>query len=222
MKKCIFTLFLILLMTSACNLPTKPTPDTNQVDTQVANLLTNEPTSTSAPTQQPTQTFTSTLPAEPTATETLLPTLTATATPTATISPSDPALGLGEPGWKNPSDWGGFYFNDQDPEVKITQSDNNLVLTAVRSDSWYGWSLSYIKGTNFYLEGTFKVGDCSGMDNYGLVFRAPDYSNGYFFGISCDGQYSLRQWVSTDFSETNAIAWTTSPDILSGQLAGGF
>ena len=48
-----------------------------------------------------------------------------------------------------------------------------------------------------YIEAVVKMGACSTSDGYGLVFRVPEqvaYNQGYFFGITCDGKYSLRVW----------------------------
>ena len=210
-------MLLTLFIFTACNFPSKTTPNSNQVDTQVALLLTTMPTATVFPTPLPTQIPASpTLPLVPTQTQTQPSTATPTLPPTSTVMPSDPSQAYGTPTWTNPSDWKGFYFNNQDPEIQISQSNGSLVLTAVHANGWHGWSLSFTKGTNFYLEGTFKIGGCSGLDRYGLVFRAPDTTQGYFFGVSCDGEYSLRKWISGGSSYTDIISWTKSPDILAG------
>ncbi len=217
MKKSILLMLFALLILSACNFPSKTKPNPNQVDTQVALLLTTMPTATIYPTPVSTQ-----IPPSPTvsiaSTQTQSPTVTTTPTlpPTSTLSPSDPSQAYGTPSWTNPSDWKGFYLSPQDPEIQISQSNGSLELTAVNPNGWHGWSLTFIKAANFFLEGTFKIGDCSGLDRYGLVFRAPDTTQGYFFGISCDGEYSLRKWISGGFSDTDIISWTKSPDILAG------
>jgi hypothetical protein len=215
MRKSLSLLILIILITSACNYPSANTPNSNQVDTQVALLLTTMPPTTTAPIPiQISITNTATIPS--TQTETQLPTATLTATQTSTVMPTNPGLALGTPTWTNPNDWKGFYLNAQDSEIQITQSDGNLVMTAIHANDWHGYTLTYIKGTNFYLEATFKTGGCSGLDQYGLVFRAPDTTQGYFFSVSCDGQYSLRKWISSGFSDTDPISWTKSADILAG------
>ena len=215
MRKSILLLILLILITSACNYPSVNTPNSKQVDTQIALLLTSMPsaTATSVPAQK-TITNTETISTIPTATQ--LPTSTLLPTQTSTPSTISPGLALGTPTWTNPSDWKGFYLNAQDAEIQITQSNGNLVMTAVHANDWHGYSLTYVKGTNFYLEATFKTGSCSGLDQYGLVFRAPDTTQGYFFSISCDGQYSLRKWISSGFSDTDLISWKKSTDILAG------
>ena len=221
MKKRILLLVLIFSVLSACNYPSQATPDTNQVATQVAVLLTNTtaPISTATLLQPITPTLslaTRTQEPSPTTTQTSTATTTATPLPTDTPVPSDPALSLGSPTWSNPSNWKGFYFDDTGSEIHYTLSGNDLVLTALHANGWHGWSMTYIKGTNFYLEGTFSISACSGLDRYGLVFRSPDTNRGYFYGVTCDGQYSLRNWIGDGFSENDIVSWTSSPDILAG------
>ena len=90
-------------------------------------------------------------------------------------------------------------------------------MTALKADKFLGWDLTYPTPKNFYLEATLKTGDCSGLDRYGLVLRASNYSDakGYFLGFSCDGQYELLTWDSSTFTEVQA--WKPA----SGLLAGG-
>jgi hypothetical protein len=51
------------------------------------------------------------------------------------------------------------------------------------------------------------------MSRYGVIFRT-DADEGYLFGFTCDGQYSLRMWDGEQF--TALIDWTYSPYILAG------
>ena len=39
-------------------------------------------------------------------------------------------------------------------------------------------------------------------DQYGIVFRAPNMEDGYgyFYGLTCDGGYTLRKWDSSGLS----------------------
>lgn len=216
-KNSVCGLLLILVLLAGCNYPGRATDNSGAVNTQVAVLLTQLPTSTMeiAPTATPTLLQPSTVP-QVTTTSTSAPSATSTVLPTATANQSDPALTLGDPTWTNPSDWNGFYLDDSDSHIHITQSNNNLVLTALSPSGWHGWSMTYQKVQNLYLEGTFSVATCSGTDRYGLIFRAPDTSKGYFFGVTCDGQYSLRTWESGGFDKTDLIAWTKSDQIQAG------
>ena len=67
---------------------------------------------------------------------------------------------------------------------------------------------------NFYYEITASPGKCKGQDHYGLVARAPDENRTYLFGVSCDGQYSLRKWDGKRM--TYLVEWTPSEEINKG------
>jgi hypothetical protein len=220
MKKYIFVLILISLGLSACNLPRRASTATpEEVETQVNRLLTsiptltaNAPTSTLAPTAkapEPTQTT------EPTATT--APTLAPIATtipPTAVPSQSDPRIALGEPTRKDDMKNGGSFFDYSDDHVKFEPSDEAMLMTAVNPDAWHGWSLSGISLKDAYIEMTATPGTCAGLDQYGLMVRSPDPSQGYFFAFSCDGKYSLRKWDGKDY--TSITDWTASDKINPG------
>jgi hypothetical protein len=220
MKNKIPILLILIVFLASCSYPaSNSTPDTGLVDTQVAVLLTEMLTNTATPDLKPTEVIpTPTSTVEPTLTSTSTSTETPTAIPTATFTPqpNDPALTMGDPTWINPSDWSGFYLNPTDPNIQITESGGNLVFTALNPNGWHGWSMTYHKVQDFYLEGTYSVGTCSGGDRYGLVFRAPNTSEGYFFGVTCDGEYSLKTMTTDGFTESEVISWTQSSDILTG------
>jgi hypothetical protein len=57
-------------------------------------------------------------------------------------------------------------------------------------------------------------GDCTGLDRYGLVFRAENPNEAYLFGLSCDGNYSLRRWDGDFF--TMVHIWTPNQSINPG------
>ena len=47
------------------------------------------------------------------------------------------------------------------------------------------------------LKATFITTTCSGSDHYGIILRVPVVNapdQGYLFGVTCDGRYSLRRW----------------------------
>jgi hypothetical protein len=73
----------------------------------------------------------------------------------------------------------------------------------------------------YYLEMTATFRTCSGKDRYGMVSRMTKVGEGYagyFFGITCDGRYSLRIWDGEKF--TTLVDWTESDFINSGPNAG--
>jgi hypothetical protein len=235
MKKILINLIIVslVLILSACNLTQKKEPSTNVIDTQVAVVLTSIPSVTPQPSSaQPTgapatatqpiaATVTATLESSPTLA--LTETITATAaeipsaTATATTSSTDPKATLGTVTWErstfaNGKDFG-FFDN---PETSVTVKSSMLVLTAKKADSFLGWTLSYPRPKDFYLEATITTSDCSGADQYGLVVRASDYdqSKSYFLGFSCDGRYELNKWDGGQLD--NIIAWKNAAGFKSG------
>ncbi len=232
MKKTIFCLLGLVLLLSACNLArsTSTTPSSDLIATQVSIALTSMPTATLAPspivTTPPPATVT--LASQPTASQTLpentaTASVTATNTPkpsatlTSTTSPGDPRASLGNPTWERKTfesgkDFG--YFTNDETSVEV--KNGLLVITAEKADNFLGWTLTYPRPQNFYLEATVKTSDCSGLDRYGLVFRANNYdeSKGYFLGFSCDGKYELLTWDGKQLSVVKS--WQAAPGLLTG------
>jgi hypothetical protein len=214
MVRIILILALSILLVS-CNMPTTPlaTPTPDAVATQVSILLTRPP---ETPTQPP-------LPAAttiPTATATTeLPTLTATSvslTETAT-STSTPTVVNDPPDWTDSLEGGKAFYRYENDNTRVTQENGHLSLTGINADGWLGWSLTFSRSPgDFRIEAVFIPQACSGSDLYGLVFRAPNANSGYFYGITCDGHYSLHARNFEDDSDTVLISSTSAPAILSG------
>jgi hypothetical protein len=202
------------LLLSGCNLPLHPmeqaTPTTDIVATQVAELLTAQPSQT-APTQAPSPN------PSPTSEATLAPTPTEQAAPTPTTNPSDPALALGEPSWQDSLDSAKNFYLYENDNTRIEAEDGVLSLTGLQANGWLGWTLTYAQEpADFYLETTFRTHECSGSDQYGVLFRASKESKGYFFAVTCDGRYNL---YARDFeNDINAelIPFTAGAGLLSG------
>lgn len=231
------TLFLCGCNLPAANPPSSATTQANQVATQVALMLTptiasgspTNPVSSSLtatiapsetavpPSQTPLPTDTPTLTTTPTTTFTPTLTLTNTLQPTATPLPGDPKAGLGDPSWSSTFTNGKAFGLDSgpvdDPEYHFEVKNGAIMMIAKKPDGFHAWRLSIQNISNFYLEATFQTSDCSGLDRYGLMFRAPDTNTGYFFGVSCDGQFNLRN-LGSNFSDIEK--WTKSSDILAG------
>jgi hypothetical protein len=145
------------------------------------------------------------------------PTPTATATPGATLAADDPKAGLGTPSFHDDfasaSNWP-LYSDDH---VRFAVKDNQLQMTAFNADFWDGWMLTLPTYQNLYLEASGTPGACGGRDHWGLVVRSSKGDKGYigyFFGISCDGRYSLRAWDGEHF--TRLIDWTANAAIKAG------
>jgi hypothetical protein len=75
-----------------------------------------------------------------------------------------------------------------------------------------GWRMANPLGrefANLYLEATIRTTTCSGSDHYGMIFRVPvvhEPDQGYLFGVTCDGRYSLRRWNS-DIGPRGEMRW---------------
>jgi hypothetical protein len=220
MRKTSTFLFILLLVLTGCNLPTSPqnnaAPTDDLVATQVAELLTAQPSATQPvqATQPPVD-----MPADtPTATATLeQPTSTIEAGPSPTTNPGDPAASLGEPTWQDSLDTAKNFYLYENDNTKVESEDSALALTGRNANGWLGWSLTYAQqSTDFYLEGTFNTRDCSGTDLYGLVFRANKESAGYFYGVTCGGQYNLFARDFNNNTDTELIALKTGSGINTG------
>jgi len=240
MKKSALAIFLIVLIASGCNLPysqtTAPTPDI--VASQVATMLTQPATPVvgidtpvgSLPTAE--------------ATATASPTATSLPTATATTSPEDPRVLLGEPDFTDTLDSGRSFGLDSkaydDDYTYIRVENGALILTSRYATGFRGWRTGGAKLGNAYLEAKVHVAECSANDIYGLVFRSPDFIKGYWFQVTCNGNWSLGYWNGDDYTDlgdganpggalltgsnqTNRLGvWTTGSQIklyINGKLA---
>jgi hypothetical protein len=101
---------------------------------------------------------------------------------------------LGTPTWQDGFSSGANWplFNDEHSAFSV--EDGALQMTAKNPDWWNGWMLSRQLVDDYILQASFKTGECSGYDHYGLVFRAPDAEAGYLFTVSCHGYFTLWYW----------------------------
>jgi hypothetical protein len=159
----------------------------------------------------------------PTVQITTLP--TAAAGPTVTPAPGDPRARLGAPSSTDPMDNASTWIwpTGTDKFTTGSFSGGYQLITALTGTD--GWRMANPTGktfTNLYLEATIRTGACSGSDHYGLIFRVPEVSEpdqGYLFGITCDGRYSLRRWNSEVGQKGEMkwlVNWTNSSAIVSG------
>ena len=245
MKKLTLGIVVLLLLTGCSFFAQAPAEEDVDLSTRVAQILTDVPTSEaqiilpeeSVVPLEGTGTATPTLmeavtdaPTEIPATKTPLPTQTPlpseTPTPTATIPPTaippetDPRLQLG-----NPSSTDLFTAGNQwvwavgKDDYASNEIRDGYMLMKTEGDS-AGWRLPAVDGgSNLYIEGTFRTETCSGKDLYGIMFRVPirsEADRGYFFGVSCDGQYKVSLWDGK-ISKASTLVWFKSSDaILTG------
>jgi hypothetical protein len=138
---------------------------------------------------------------------------TNTISPTPTLNSEDPVKSLGQPNWKddltNASNWflNGSFTSDN---TKFYPSDGGIIATSASLNDGLRWYLYFEKKPkNLYIEAKFDISTCSGNDQYGIAFRAPNLQDGfaYFYAATCGGSYNLRKWDSTGLStllENNA------------------
>lgn len=207
MKK-IFILPLLLLFVLACSISSPSNSFDERTATQVAVALTATALDQEID-QEPTQKTVDEGEIEPTK--------SATNTPTPL---DDPKKDLGTPTWTDDLSTGKYWSLDSEDIIidTITLSVNNGNLTAVAAVTGKGtnWWLTYLTFQDAYLEATFDVGKCANDDQYGLVFRAPDYESGfaYYFHVTCDGHYDIRRWSSS--GSTMLLGMPSSEKINTG------
>jgi len=189
---------LLMLLVTACGQAETAEPEGVAVQQAAA---TTAPTETVPPTDTP----------MPPPTSTPTPAVTPTSTPEA-----DPRQELGNPVWgaifeDGTQTW--FQYDHSNGKAEVR--DNKLVLTSYKANGFDNWSMSYHQMTDFYLELRFTTGpECSGKDRFGILFRAPDSTQGYLYNVACDGSYQVRIWDGEAF--TQIIGWTVDGHIVPG------
>lgn len=125
-------------------------------------------------------------------------------------------LQLGAPDWRDPMDDDRFWFLVQDADTEFEIDDGKLRMMSRQSGTFDTWGLATRAAvTDFYMEVTFITGEeCSGLDRYGVLVRAPDSNSGYVYGFSCDGRYRIYKWDGENYQPLQD--WTSSGFILSG------
>ena len=220
MHKIFPILLLASILLTSCNLPlsTAPAPDADLIATRVAETLAvmhpqTTPTTQSQTTEAPPTAVPPTETPQPTAT------LTQATTSTPTAQPDDPALTLGQPDFfdtfQNGTAFGLTSAPLDDADV-ITKVENGNMVFQAKNNHWgRRWRLTSRNPENLYLEAKFKTIACSGLDQYGLVLRAPNYGDGagYYFGVSCNGQYNFF-WYDKPGNMHKIVDWTSDTKIL--------
>lgn len=136
-------------------------------------------------------------------------------TPTATPE-ADPRDQLGSSVWGAVFEDGTeTWFQFENDQSKSEVHDGKLQLTAKKANSFDAWTMSHPQMDDFYLEVVFNTGEtCAGKDRYGILFRAPDNTQGYLYNVACDGSYQLRSWDGEQFNDL--INWTVDTHIAQG------
>jgi hypothetical protein len=211
--------------TATAPLPTLPADTQAPANTEAAatEIPPTEAAEATATQQPPTATVQPTQGADPTE-----PSPTATqqpAAPTFTPPANDPRTRLGASTSTDPMDnaraW--VWPTGNDTFTSGDFSNGNYLLTA--NSGVDGWRMANPVGRDFeniYLEATIRTGTCQGSDHYGLILRVPvlrEPDQGYLYGFTCDGRYSLRRWDGEAGPKGDMdwlVNWTTSSAISAG------
>ncbi len=127
----------------------------------------------------------------------------------------DELAALGAPDWRDNFSTDDYWYLLDDDNYEFKIEEGHMLMRAKQVAANEEWGLSSSGDlTDFYLEATFTTGGtCSGLDRYGFLFRAPEPSEGYVLGVSCNGRYRLYAWDG----EYNALEeWTSSGHIMTG------
>jgi hypothetical protein len=207
MKK-IFILPLLLLFVLACSISSPSNSFDERTATQVAVALTATALDLEI-NQEPTQKSVDEGEIEPTK--------SATNTPTPL---DDPKNDLGAPTWTDDLSTGNYWNLNLDNKsfdgTTFSMGSGKLTATSTVIGEGNIYWLTYLTFQDAYLEATFDVGKCANDDQYGLVFRAPDYESrfAYYFHVTCDGHYDIRRWSSS--GSTMLLGMPSSEKINTG------
>jgi len=166
--------------------------------------------------------------AGPVLTPTLTPTATVSPTPTATViwfpptsTPTDPPVqqpsatvddhpGMGDLLFSDSFDDPAFWNTAGSADASAILANNRLVLSITQPGPLSIASRrDQPSAGDFYAEATANLSLCSGIDQYGMLFRAGDSADYYRFALTCNGQerldrvragvtYPLVNWLSSN------------------------
>ena len=127
---------------------------------------------------------------------------------------------LGMPVWRDELNNGGNWDlntpNTDTPNVTTKVENGSLVMSRSVTYGKKNWWLNSQKIRDFYLEGKITTRECGGDDQYGLVFRAPNYIDGFgfYFTVTCDGNFNLMRRDTN--GDVNLFNWEKSEAIQTG------
>lgn len=124
-------------------------------------------------------------------------------------------LDLGPADWTDPfnNDNNWFMLDTANTEWRVLDGELEMKALAPGTEEW-GLS-NQPPLSDFYLEARFRTGErCSGLDRYGILFRAPEPNEGYVLGISCNGRYRLYSWDGQTYNPLQD--WKPDANILTG------
>jgi hypothetical protein len=102
---------------------------------------------------------------------------------------------FGQPDWYDTFDTEANWNPSTGSDGGFAISDGRMEMFTAREDGFDIWLLTAPDVANGYVEAVFSTGEyCNQYDRYGLVVRSPQVNKGIFFGVTCNGTYSLREW----------------------------
>lgn len=220
MRKTLPVFITLTFLLTSCNFPlAKPTPDLNIVSTKVAATLAAVQTQVEPVLPTPTSGEPGISTVTPTVELTAIPTREPSPTFTATPPAGDPATTLNAPDFFDTFTSGMSFGLDtpyEDDAALIKVENGAMVFKSKGITQGMRWRLTSRNPRDLYLEGRFTVESCSGADQYGLVMRAPTYSDGigYYFGVTCNGQYYLLRWDNE--GQNTIVGLTDDASIVTG------
>ena len=128
--------------------------------------------------------------------------------PEPTVESDDPGIYLGDADWIDEMETAEYWPTGSDEFTSAAYENGTLKLTALSETNGWRIATTPVIG-NAYIEADVKMGACRDTDGYGFIFRVPEnmgYNQGYLFGITCDGRYSLRMWDGLT-GESGAMVW---------------
>lgn len=106
----------------------------------------------------------------------------------------------------------------EDKNVALTLENGRITLLSKRTDGFDAWTVTASSLGDATIEAVFTTGPaCDGYDRYGLIVRSPEINSGYFLGISCNGQYAIRQWTGKKWEVL--AGWSPGVNINTGPNA---
>ncbi|MHC1771051.1 MAG: hypothetical protein AB9907_04815 [Flexilinea sp.] len=95
----------------------------------------------------------------------------------------------------------GFGIGDtfEDETMLMKMSDGILNITPKMKDGWRNWRLRPPEISNGTTEVEFRFNSCKGSDKFGIVVRAPNYSDGsgYYCSVTCEGNAQIQRDSTT-------------------------
>lgn len=244
MRKVVYLILIAIILSACGGIGASPTPSDAEMATRVAEILTEMPPATSMPTQKLPQgeqpaseaelqsgdepatsgegngepsaeaSVATEVPTEIPPTE--VPTVAQPQGPTATLVSTDLLNTLGNPTSTDPMDsavkW--VWWEGADEYTNVEFVDGSMKFSSL--DEITGWRLPVIESaSNMYIEMTVSTANCSGEDNYGIIFRVPirnEADRGYLFAVSCEGKYELWEWdgkIEPNGKRITLLCWQT-------------